>query len=135
MCDRFGAPHPAKNAPQIALDLGRFRFKWESHTEFTAITVIAEPSSPDAEPFSQAASALLPEGWLDESPGSVSAAIHVHCQVRDGTPNGSVPDHLRPLFHQDSLIGGSFFDDAARFWGDFRIHEDGFMRFGVQCVA
>lgn len=138
LCDHFGAPHPADGAPQLLADFGRFRVKWEQHTEFVALTVIAGPASKGTVPFDQPALSLLPHDWLEATPGKVLAAMHVHCETRPpdfdrGDPR--VPDHLAPLFNRQSLVGGSVFEDQARFWGDFRIHEDGFMRFAVQCDA
>lgn len=135
LCDRMGAPHPAERAPQMIVDFGRFRLKWEQHTEFVALTVIAGPAPEGTVPFDAPALDLLPFDWLEELPGSVLAAIHVHCETNDVPFERSVPDHLRPLFFRQSLIGGSFFDDTARFWGDFRVHEDGFMRFAVACTS
>lgn len=135
LCDRFGAPHPADGAPQLIVDFGRFRLKWEKHTEFIAITVIADAAAPGTPPFSEPAICLLPRDWLDASPGATLSAIHVHCEIRGNPIEGPIPDTLRPYFSTESLIGGRFFEDSARFWGDFRIHEDGFMRFAVQCVA
>jgi len=134
LCDRMGAPHPSERAPQLLVDFGRFRLKWEQHTEFFAITVIAGAVPDGASPFDAPALGLLPFDWLEELPGTVLAAIHVHCETNDTPFEKSLPDHLRTLFFPESLIGGRFFDDKARFWGDFRVHEDGFMRFAVSCT-
>lgn len=134
LCDHFGAPQPTNRAPQLILNLGRFRFKWERHTEFIAITIIAPPSSPDHTPFDVPAIQLLPEKWLESLPGTLLAAIHVHGESVNAMGDAPVPPHLAPHFSEQSLIGGRFFEDRARFWGDFRIHEDGFMRFAVQAV-
>ena len=138
LCERFGAPMPADGAPQHNLDLGRFRVKWEWHTEFLALTVLAGPAAPAHVPFSDPAISLLPKDWFANLPGTILAAIHVHGEtVPDGTTDlgtPPIPGHLAPHFSVDSLIGGSFFDDTARFWGDFRIHEDGFMRFAVRTM-
>ena len=138
LCDRFGVPHPAERAPQLLADFGRFQIKWEQHTEFVAMTVITGPAPDETTAFDSPALDLLPRDWLMDAPGSVLAAVHVHCETRSKDFDGSdtrVPPHLEPLFNRQSLIGGSVFDDQARFWGDFRIHEDGFMRFAVQCEA
>ncbi len=134
LCDRFGALHPAADTPQIMLDLGRFRLKWEWHTEFVALSVFAGPASPAHEPFSDPATNLLPAGWLDGIKGDVLAAIHIHGESADDLGPAALPDHLKPHFSDQSLVGGSFFEDTARFWGDFRLHEDGFMRFAVRSV-
>ncbi len=134
LCDRFGALHPAENTPQILLDLGRFRLKWEWHTEFIALTVLAGPASPAHEPFSDPAINLLPEGWLEGIDGNVLAAVHIHGESADDLGPPALPAHLKPHFSDQSLVGGGFFEDQARFWGDFRLHEDGFMRFAVRSV-
>ena len=135
LCERFGAPRPADGAAQIILDLGRFRLKWERHTEFIAVTVIAGPDAPGATPFASPALELLPREWRARMPGSILAAVHVHCETRSGEPGGPMPAHLGSSFNRDSLIGGSVADGAARFFGDFRIHEDGFTRFAIVCRA
>jgi uncharacterized membrane-anchored protein len=137
LCDRFGAPHPAKDAPQLLANFGRFQVKWEQHTEFIALTIMTGPAPEGKIAFDAPAVDLLPKDWLDALPGAVLAAIHVHVELRGETFDARdlrVPSHLDPLFNRQSLIGGSVFDDDARFWGDFRIHEDGFMRFAVQCT-
>ena len=134
LCDHFGVPQPTSRAPQLILDLGRCKLKWERHTEFIAITVIAPPASPGHRPFESPAIGLLPESWLERLPGTLLAAIHVHGEAVSEMSADPLPDHLAPQFSEQSLIGGSFFDDRARFWGDFRLHEDGFMRFAVQAV-
>jgi len=135
LCDRFGTPHPPEDAPQLLADFGRFRIKWEKHTEFVALTVMTGPAPKGTIPFDVPALTLLPRDWVEQIPGTVLAAVHVHCETRNDNFDPSekaVPSHLAPLFHRQSLIGGSVFNDQARFWGDFRIHEDGFMRFAVQ---
>lgn len=134
LCTRFGAQAPAENAPQVSLDLGRFRLKWEWHTEFAAITIIAPAANPAHEPFANPAITMLPDEWLASLPGTVIAAIHVHGEEADELGPTEIPPHLKSHFAEDSRVGGSFFDDRARFWGDFRIHEDGFMRFAVRSV-
>jgi uncharacterized membrane-anchored protein len=136
LCERYGAAPPSDSAPQHSIDLGRFRVKWEWHTEFLTFVVMAGPGTPAHVPFAEPAIKLLPKDWLKTLPGSIIAAVHVH---GESLPEGQsdlgpsrIPDHLAPHFSIDSLTGGSFFDDTARFWGDFRVHEDGFMRFAVR---
>ena len=138
LCDRFGTPHPAESAPQLLADFGRFQIKWEQHTEFVALTIMTGPADESSVPFDAPALNLLPKDWVAQIPGSVLAAVHVHCETRNegfDLEDKMVPRHIAPHFHKQSLIGGSVFGDQARFWGDFRIHEDGFMRFAVQCDA
>ena len=137
LCERLGTPRPADSAPQHSLDAGRFRVKWEWHTEFLALTVIAGPASPAHRPFVDAAIDLLPKDWLAALPGTVLAAIHIHGESLadgEGFDAPHIPGHLASHFSEDSLVGASLFDDNARFWGDFRIHEDGFMRFAVRSL-
>ncbi len=137
LCERLGAPIPTESAPQHNFDAGRFRVKWEWHTEFLALTVIAGPASPARAAFADPAINLLPKDWLDALPGDLLAAIHVHAEsLRGGKAfeASCLPDHLAPYLSADSVVAGSLFDDRARFWGDFRIHEDGFMRFIVRGV-
>ena len=138
LCDRFGTPHPAETAPQFLADFGRFRIKWEQHTEFVMLMVMTGPPPTGTTPFDTPALDLLPRDWVETLPGSVLSAVHVHCETRADDfdhKNTGVPPHIAPLFNRQSLVGGSVFDDQARFWGDFRIHEDGFMRFAVQCES
>jgi len=137
LCERLGTTRPAEAAPQHNFDAGRFRVKWEWHTEFMALTVMAGPASPAHKPFADPAIDLLPKDWLADLPGTILAAIHVHGESLDagqGFESANIPDHLAAHFSDDSLVGGSLFEDNARFWGDFRIHEDGFMRFAVRSL-
>ena len=39
LLDRFGAPHPKEDATHYFGDLGRFKLKWEAHTEFVTYTI------------------------------------------------------------------------------------------------
>ncbi|MEY2825390.1 MAG: hypothetical protein RLZ64_1928, partial [Pseudomonadota bacterium] len=44
-CARFGVPPPAGNAKYFFHDFGRFRLKWECHTEFASFTVATKTVS------------------------------------------------------------------------------------------
>lgn len=128
------SPRRCKGAKHHRIDGGAFIVKWESHTEFTAITIFAANTNPDERPFAHPASELAPKGWLQSAPGAVIAAVHAHCRtgLNDLRP---VPEDVAPFFDPESVAGGVAGNNLCRFWGDFRMHEDGFTRFFLQANA
>jgi uncharacterized membrane-anchored protein len=117
--DRHGAPHPPPEANQYVHDFGRFRMKWERHTEFNAFTLdLAE---------------IFPREWLEAAGGEVIAAIQVEVLPADSAEDARkmVEGPLSREFTAESLAVARVLDDAALAMGDFRIHEGGFSRFAL----
>jgi len=130
-CDRYGAPHPAPDANHFYHDFGRFRMKWERHTEFVSYTLYEETPAEDL--FDTDLAEIMPEDWLAEAPGAVIAAIQV--EVIDTGSAEEAEETLRGRllreFNAESLAVARVLDGNAMALGDFRIHEGGFSRFAL----
>jgi len=129
--DRHGAPHPAPEANQYVHDFGRFRMKWERHTEFVSYTLYEEG---EAEPvFAADLAEQFPAEWLEAAGGEVVAAVQVEILPADGkqAAEALVEGPLAREFNAESVAVSRVLDDQALAMGDFRIHEGGATRFAV----
>jgi uncharacterized membrane-anchored protein len=129
--DRHGGAHPAPDASHYSADFGRFRLKWERHTEFVSYTLYEE--GPVGTLFQAALVRHFPDDWLAVAPGAVIAAIQLEV-VAVGDPEAAetLLDHrLMPELSAESLSTARVLDGNALAIGDFRIHEGGFTRFAV----
>jgi len=129
--DRHGGPHPAPEAKHYFHDFGRFRLKWERHTEFVAYTLY-EAGAPD-ELFAPDLAELFPADWLAEAPGKVIAAVQVEVLTADSpeAAEDMLRGRLGRAFNAESLAVARVLDGQALALGDFRIHEHGFTRFAL----
>jgi len=130
-CSRFGVPAPAGNAKYFFHDFGRFRLKWECHTEFASFTVAttAALSLTSTDPFSRMPSSELPEDWLLSLKGRLIVATHIVLDHANAAAEDMAPK-MRQLFDTNAIVGCGA-SQAAQVWTDFRIHADGFARFVV----
>lgn len=127
LLDRYGAAHPAPGATHYTGPLGKYRLKWESHTEFVTYTIFAEGVADRA--FDKGTFELFPEEWLDEAPGQriTSALIRVESVAKDE----DIPPRLDDWFERESLAVARVLDGAMVVAADFRIDEAGHMRFAL----
>ena len=82
LCQYFGVAPPAVGGTHWATTLGRLRFKWERHGEFSSYTFFAPGLSPAA--FAEPVVTHLPAGWLAAVPGLTVFAAHaelVHAEL------------------------------------------------------
>ncbi|MDD2869481.1 DUF3422 family protein [Neomegalonema sp.] len=129
LCARFGVAPPAPEAGHHFADFGRFRVKWEMHSEFVAYTIFAEGVS--ERPFAENPMRLLPNDWLASAPGVAVAAIHAELRPWEGASPGEAgpPPEAAGQFTGESLAGCATAGGAARVFGDFRLDAEGFTRF------
>ncbi len=137
-CAHFGVPPPAGNAKYFFHDFGRFRLKWECHTEFAGYTFVSAsqpaPVAPSTVPaneglFVQMPAGELPEGWLLSLKGRLLVATHIVLD-RASTSAADTAPHMRRAFETNAVIGCEA-SQGAQVWTDFQIHADGFARFVV----
>ena len=102
--------------------MGPIRFRWERHGEFSAYTLFAPGLSP--RPFSEPASATLPEGWLASLPGVTVVAAHAKLVPADATPPDAAA--LAEHFGGNIVIGAAIGEGVGLAYTDFCIHADGF---------
>ncbi|MDJ0824548.1 MAG: DUF3422 domain-containing protein [Rhodobacter sp.] len=127
LLDRFGAKHPQPGATHYFGDLGRYKFKWEQHTEFVSYTIFVDGVRD--QPFDKAAFDVFPEDWLAAAPGVriTSALIRVETMGPPEDMTGKLGDWFVP----ESLAASRILDGCAVMAGDFRIDPAGHMRFAV----
>ena len=132
LLDRFGADHPAPEATHFFGDMGKFRLKWEQHTEFVTYTAFLPVNGERA--FHPAAWEVFPEDWLAQAPGVRITSAHIRIEVApedDGEIAGKIGEWLVP----ESLAVSHVLDRTAVIAGDFRIDSNGHMRFAVFCKS
>lgn len=127
LLDRFGAAHPAPEATHFSGQIGQYRLKWESHTEFVTYTIFAEGLEVRA--FDKSVFDLFPLDWLAEAPGQriTSALIRVETLDEDA----AMVARVNGWFERESLAVARVLDGAMVVAGDFRIDAAGHMRFAV----
>jgi uncharacterized membrane-anchored protein len=128
LLDRFGAPHPPPEATHHFADLGRFRLKWESHTEFVTYTAFLPGTEGRA--FDPAAFEAFPADWLAEAPGVrfTSALLRIDRIPED---EARINAMLGDWFVQESVACARVLDGAAIVASDFRMDSAGHMRMAV----
>ncbi|MBY5932190.1 DUF3422 domain-containing protein [Tateyamaria omphalii] len=127
LLDRHGAPHPQPGATHYYGQIGRHWLKWEQHTEFVTYTIFSE--GVEDRPFDPRAFDPFPQDWLQAAPGQRVTSILIRVEPRRA-PDG-IRDALNDWFVPESLAVSSVLEDAAVIGGDFRIDQNGHMRFAV----
>ncbi len=128
LLDRFGAQHPQPDATHYFGDMGRFKLRWESHTEFVTYTVYVDGLPEHA--FDPRTFEVFPQDWLDQAPGAriTSAMIHVEkAELKDS----EIATRLDDWFADESLACSHVLDNSAVIATDFRIDSSGHMRFAL----
>ncbi|KMW56354.1 hypothetical protein AIOL_001306 [Candidatus Rhodobacter oscarellae] len=127
LLDRFGAPHPQPDATHYFGDLGPFRLKWESHTEF--VTYTAFVGGVADRPFDKAAMDVFPQDWLADAPGlRITSAL---VRIEEMPTEQELAERFASWFVSESLVVSHVLDAAAVIAGDFRIDAGGNTRFAV----
>ncbi|WP_019142667.1 DUF3422 family protein [Noviherbaspirillum massiliense] len=132
LCSHFGVAAPGPEANYFSHDFGRFRLKWECHTEFATYT-FAERHAQDVsvtEAFSRVPVCQIPQDWLMGLQGKLMVAAHVVVD-RSGGPTEVFAESLRRLFTGNTLVGSRVLE-GGEIWTDFLIQSDGFSRFVVR---
>ncbi len=127
LLDRHGAPHPQPGATHYFGQIGRYRLKWESHTEFVTYTVFSDKLSERA--FDPAEFEVFPEDWLEKMPGVRMTSALMRIEPMDD--KDTVMARVRDWFVPESLAVSRVLDDAAVVAADFRIDSAGHQRVAV----
>ena len=123
LCCAFGVT-PPDGGNHFAGDLGRFRLKWERHTEFATYTLFGAGSQPLTEP--DPLLAQLPPEWYEALGGDLLVAGRIAVERRP-EPSGTL-DIPTELLGTTPLAGSRVLGGGAEVWSDFRIHGDGLSR-------
>ncbi|MBC3811149.1 DUF3422 family protein [Undibacterium aquatile] len=142
-CGYFGVACPGGDAKYFFHDFGRFRLKWECHTEFATYTFLDNPEDPTlaavaiadiAQVFAKVPLRHVPQQWLAGLQGKVMVAAHV-ALIPATTPVDATPPAgtvtMRGMFEGSVLVGSQVID-RGQVWTDFLIQADGFSRFIVK---
>lgn len=127
LLDRHGAPHPQPGATHYYGQIGKHWLKWEQHTEFVTYTAFSDTSPERA--FDPAEFELFPNDWLEAAPGQRVTSVLI--DIRERPSDEEISKHLDDWFVSESLAVSSVLDDEAIIAGDFRIDQNGHLRFAV----
>ncbi len=132
LCGCFGVAGPAADAKYFYHDFGRFRLKWECHTEFATFTFAMRhaDSAPLAQSFERMPLMHVPQQWLHGLDGKILVAAHVVLD-KSGPDSDPAASEIRAVFEGLSLAASVVLQDAE-VWSDFLIQSDGFSRFVVR---
>ncbi len=132
LCAHFGVSGPSADAKYFFHNFGRFRLKWECHTEFATYTFAQahEENLPVGSAFERLPLSHIPQEWLVSLRGKIIVAAHVVLDRANSTVD--VPDPAtRRVFEGNILVGSRTLQDGE-VWTDFLIQADGFSRFVVR---
>ena len=132
LCSSFGVAAPATDAKYFYHDFGRFRLKWECHTEFATYTFAQAHTEEMAlgTTFERMPLAHIPQEWMRSLEGKILVAAHVVVEKSDA-PSDSATPPIRAVFDGVSLAASSVLQ-GAEVWSDFLIQSDGFSRFVIR---
>lgn len=135
LCAHFGVAGPALDAKYFYHDFGRFRVKWECHTEFATYTFAqSHEESPELEDaFAQVPLFHIPQEWLLGLQGKIMVAAHVVLD-KSSSPTAMQAARMRRIFDGNMLVGSHTLQ-GGEIWTDFLIQSDGFSRFVVRDVG
>jgi uncharacterized membrane-anchored protein len=130
LCAHFGVAAPNVAANHFYHDFGRFRLKWECHTEFATYTFTEKivPGLPTAQAFKRVPLAHLPQSWLLSLNGRLMAAAHAVLER-----GAADPAELQDAFKGNMQVGSRVMQ-GGEVWTDFAIQSDGFSRFVLRDV-
>lgn len=132
LLDRHGAPHPQPNATHYYGQIGKHWLKWEQHTEFVTYTVFSQAAP--ARAFDPIEFEVFPADWLANAPGQRVTSVLVDVRERHEDGN-EIAANLNDWFVTESLAAASALDESAVVAGDFRIDQNGHLRFAVFVTA
>ncbi|WP_256079522.1 DUF3422 family protein [Massilia sp. YIM B04103] len=132
LCAHFGVAAPGADASYFFHDFGRFRLKWELHTEFATYTFAerVEHSPPLAQSFESMPIRHLPQQWLLGLYGKLMVAAHVALD-RSAASSEVFAKALQSVFESAGLAGSQL-QHGGELWTDFVIQSDGFSRFVIR---
>src|SRR5712692_1421391 len=132
LCTHFGVAAPGSDAKYFFHDFGRFRLKWECHTEFATYTFAEshEASLSVAVAFDRVPILHVPQEWLVSLQGKIMVAAHVVLDQASAASEASIAE-VRRVF-DGNVLAGSKVLQGGEVWTDFVIQSDGFTRFVVR---
>ena len=127
LLDYYGVAHPADTEPHFFGQLGEVWIKWECHTEFVTYTAFVDNLSDRA--FDGSEFSIFPAAWQADLPGTTLSSTSI--RVEEDQDTQSIKNKLEDWFVSESLAASRVLDSAAVIAGDYRMDENGNMRFAV----
>lgn len=127
LLDHFGAQHPQPGATHWFGKVGKFKLKWEQHTEFVTYTLFMPAL--EVRPFDPKAFDAFPADWLARAPGARMTSALIRVETDPG--KDEITRRVDEWFVPESLAVSTVLDGAATIAGDFRIDSAGHMRLVV----
>ena len=127
LLDRYGAKHPQPGATHYFGDIGKFRLKWESHTEFVTYTIFEDGHGDTA--FDPRGFEAFPADWLAAAPGVTTTSALIRVELE--TDEAAIEKKIDDWFVDESLAVSQVLDSSAVIAGDFRLDAAGHMRFAI----
>jgi uncharacterized membrane-anchored protein len=121
---RCGVTLPEAPGSHCSADFGRFRLKWERHTEFSRYVFVVEGAG--EQPFASPAIDQVPADWVAAIPGQLIFAAHCELVRGDGPPDHDTLSSRH--FGGHPLLGSAIGGGVALAFTDFRIRDDGYSR-------
>ena len=127
LLDHYGVAHPADTEPHFFGQLGEVWIKWECHTEFVTYTAFVDDLSDRA--FDGSEFSIFPAAWQASLPGTTLSSTSI--RVEEDQDTQSIKNKLEDWFVSESLAASRVLDSAAVIAGDYRMDDNGNMRFAV----
>ncbi|MFH1804938.1 MAG: DUF3422 domain-containing protein [Pseudomonadota bacterium] len=124
-CERYSLTPPAAEQKYFEAACDGFTVIWERHAEFTVY--VFKRHAPFDQPFDDPVINLIPQDWLESTPGQLLVGLHIAID-RDQRS----PEDISRLFDHNGLTGSRVMGGSAMVWTDFRLHGDGFGRILVR---
>jgi uncharacterized membrane-anchored protein len=107
--------------------LGEVWLKWECHTEFVTYTAFVDGLGDRA--FDGSEFSIFPADWQAAMPGTILSSTSIRVEKDQDTQ--SIKDKLEGWFVSESLAASRVLDSAAVIAGDYRMDDNGNMRFAL----
>ena len=127
LLDHYGVAHPADSESHFFGQLGEVWIKWECHTEFVTYTAFVDDVSDRA--FDGSEFSIFPAEWQADLPGTTLSSTSI--RVEEDQDTQSIKNKLEDWFVSESLAASRVLDSAAVIAGDYRMDDNGNMRFAV----
>jgi uncharacterized membrane-anchored protein len=127
LLDHYGVAHPADTESHFFGQLGEVWIKWECHTEFVTYTAFVDDVSGRA--FDGSEFSIFPAEWQADLPGTTLSSTSI--RVEEDQDTQSIKNKLEDWFVSESLAASRVLDSAAVIAGDYRMDDNGNMRFAV----
>ena len=127
LLDYYDVAYPADTESHFFAQLGEVWLKWECHTEFVTYTAFVDGLGDRA--FDGSEFSIFPADWQAAMPGTILSSTSI--RVEKDQDMQSIKDKLEGWFVSESLAASRVLDSAAVIAGDYRMDDNGNMRFAL----